>query len=356
MTDLLTPTTVAEAIECIQSASRVRVVAGGTKTALSKDANLSLAGLRGIVEYDPLEYTFTALAGTPLSEIKAALAENGQQLCFDPPWIPAGATLGGTVAAGLSGPGRFRSGGVRDFVLGMQALAGSGEEFRAGSKVVKNAAGFDLPKLMVGSLGRFGLILEMTVKVFPQPEATATAIFKTGQIASALDVMQTVADSQMDLASLDVDHQGCVYARVSGFADSITAQTDHLQSLCDCDVEITRDDEPMWSDIREFRWAAEDCDVVKASIAPSTMPMFADALGNVAWRVCSGGHLAWIAWPRKLGEKALLDKLQDMGCPGLALTGEWTTPQLGRRTGGEFARRLRLALDPDGKFASPDEQ
>ena len=114
------------------------------------------------------EFTFTALAGTPVREIAAALAERGQYLPFDPMLREAGATLGGTVAAGLSGPGRFRYGGLRDFILGVRFVDGEGRLLRLGGKVVKNAAGFDLPKFFVGSLGRFGVLAEMTFKVFPK--------------------------------------------------------------------------------------------------------------------------------------------------------------------------------------------
>ena len=102
------------------------------------------------------------------------LAEHGQYLPFDPPLAAAGATLGGTVAAGLSGPGRYRYGGVRDFVLGVRFVDGMGNLVRGGGKVVKNAAGFDFPKLMVGSLGRLGVLAELSFKVFPQPPAFAT--------------------------------------------------------------------------------------------------------------------------------------------------------------------------------------
>src|SRR5436190_11409249 len=114
--------------------------------------------LSGMMEYDPAEFTFTALAGTPLAVVQKELAGNGQYLPFDPPLAAQGATLGGTVAAGLSGPGRLRYGGVRDFIVGVQWVDGSGTVIRGGGKVVKNAAGFDFPKLFTGSLGRLGIL------------------------------------------------------------------------------------------------------------------------------------------------------------------------------------------------------
>src|SRR6188474_3320713 len=174
----LAPQTPAELADAIRATPRVLAVGARTKQRLSAIDDgvtlLSTRALSGIVEYEPSEFTFTALAGTPVREIAAALAERGQYLPFDPLLVEAGATLGGTVAAGLSGPGRFRFGGLRDFILGVRFVDGLGRLLRMGGKVVKNAAGFDLPKFFVGSLGRFGVLTELTFKVFPRPAASRT--------------------------------------------------------------------------------------------------------------------------------------------------------------------------------------
>src|SRR4051812_30056493 len=176
MDRLLAPGSVKELVDAVRSTPHLLAVGAGTKPRLSAvDAvKLSTARLRGIIEYDPSEFTFTAAAGTTIREIAATLEERGQYLPFDPMLVAAGATLGGTVAAGLSGPGRFRFGGLRDFILGVRFVDGMGRLLRMGGKVVKNAAGFDLPKFFVGSLGRFGVLAEMTFKVFPRPIASRT--------------------------------------------------------------------------------------------------------------------------------------------------------------------------------------
>src|ERR1051325_9403440 len=178
MTAALAPSTPAELAEAVRATAKVIVVGAGTNPRLAKVPDefvrVSTTKLRGIVEYEPSEFTFTALAGTPVKEIVAALAERGQYLPFDPLLAGAGATLGGTIAAGISGPGRLRFGGLRDFLLGVQFVDGAGGLLRLGGKVVKNAAGFDLPKFFVGSLGRFGELAEVTFKVFPKPLATRT--------------------------------------------------------------------------------------------------------------------------------------------------------------------------------------
>src|SRR5690606_9356314 len=155
----------------------VAVVGGGSKAGLvagDAEVRIDLSALRRLVEYDPGEFTFTAAAATPLREVREMLAAHGQYLPFDPPLADAGATLGGTVAAGRRGPGRLRYGGVRDFLIGIRFVDGRGALVQGGGKVVKNAAGFDLPKLMVGSLGRLGILTELTFKVFPAPPATAS--------------------------------------------------------------------------------------------------------------------------------------------------------------------------------------
>jgi len=175
---------VPEAVQVLQRElrchERVLPRGGGSKPALSTPpegvAVLDVSGLRGITEHDPDELTVTALAGTPVAAVRDALAAHGQHLPFDPPLVAAGATLGGVVAAGTSGPGRFRHGGVRDFVIGARFLDGDGELVGGGGRVVKNAAGFDLPRLLVGSMGRLGVLVEVAFKVFPAPPAWGTLI------------------------------------------------------------------------------------------------------------------------------------------------------------------------------------
>src|SRR5262249_12869263 len=176
MSAQLAPSSISELVEAVGSTPRLIPFGANTKPRLSTvDApRLSMGGLRGITEYEPSEFTFTALAGTSITEIAEALRQRGQYLPFDPMCVKAGATLGGTVASGLSGPGRFRFGGLRDFILGVRFADGTGRLLRMGGKVAKNAAGFDLPKFFVGSLGRFGVVAEITFKVFPQRVASRT--------------------------------------------------------------------------------------------------------------------------------------------------------------------------------------
>src|SRR5206468_1605473 len=140
---LIVPASIDELAEIVSSCPRLLAIGAGTKPRLSEVdvTKVSMSRMRGIVEYEPTEFTFTALAGTLLQELESTLASRGQYLPFDPLLTEAGATLGGTVAAGLSGPGRIRFGGLRDFILGVRFVDGDGRLLRMGGKVVKNAAG-----------------------------------------------------------------------------------------------------------------------------------------------------------------------------------------------------------------------
>ncbi len=132
---------------------------------------LDVRGYAGIVSYEPTELVVTARCGTPLAELEAALAERGQMLAFEPPHFGPGATIGGTIACGLSGPARVSVGAARDFVLGAALLDSRGELMRFGGQVMKNVAGYDVSRLLCGSYGVLGVIAEVSLKVLPVPAA-----------------------------------------------------------------------------------------------------------------------------------------------------------------------------------------
>jgi glycolate oxidase FAD binding subunit len=154
---------------------------GGTKAFYGEAARgaevLALRELTGISSYEPSELVVTVRAGTPLAELEAALAEKGQCLAFEPPRFADGGTVGGMVAAGLTGPARPAVGSVRDFVLGATMLDGRAEVLTFGGQVMKNVAGYDISRLLAGSLGILGLILEVSLKVLPRAPATTTLRF-----------------------------------------------------------------------------------------------------------------------------------------------------------------------------------
>jgi glycolate oxidase FAD binding subunit len=160
---------------------RLRIVGGGTKTFLGRAVtapDLELSAHRGVVAYEPTELVVTARAGTPLHEVEALLAQRGQMFAFEPPSFGDGGTIGGMVAAGLSGPRRPFAGAVRDYVLGVRVLDGRGRSLRLGGTVFKNVAGFDGFRLMAGAHGCLGAILEVSLRVAPRPRAERTLVFE----------------------------------------------------------------------------------------------------------------------------------------------------------------------------------
>jgi glycolate oxidase FAD binding subunit len=155
----------------------LRIRGGGSKDWYGQDPQGELLDTRaysGVVAYDPTELVITVRAGTPLAEVEAVLAQQNQALAFEPPHFGAGATVGGMVACGMSGPRRAAVGAVRDFVLGAVIMDGKGEELHFGGQVMKNVAGYDVSRMLAGSLGTLGLLLEVSLKVLPKPYAEAT--------------------------------------------------------------------------------------------------------------------------------------------------------------------------------------
>ncbi|MBC7917619.1 MAG: glycolate oxidase subunit GlcE [Rhodoferax sp.] len=179
--------------QAVARGTAVHIRGGGSKDfygATRSGDLLETAGLRGIISYEPSELVVTAGAGTPLQELEELLASEGQCLAFEPPHFarsqPALATVGGMVATGLAGPARASVGGVRDYVLGLQLINGRAEHLTFGGQVMKNVAGYDVSRLMVGAMGTLGLITQVSLKVLPKFPAEATLVFELGQ-AEALE-------------------------------------------------------------------------------------------------------------------------------------------------------------------------
>ena len=352
------PASLAEVCEVVNSLPHVRTQGGGSKPALSTGANLSTAKLSGILEYDPSEYTFTALAGTSLKEVRDALAKHGLALPFDPPLVEAGGTLGGSVAAGLSGPGRMRYGGLREFILGAKLVSGEGRIVFGGGKVVKNAAGFDIPKLVVGSLGRLGVLVELTFKVFPHPETYATLRLDFADLVAADGAMTALAMSQAEVSCLDLDPTGTLWVRVGGLAGAIDNRIARVLSIAPGgQVSVLKgdDDERIWNDAREFRWVPAEHGLIKLPISPSQVLELESLLKRstvpIPHRYSVGGNVAWIAWPQALPVADWDAVCTQLGRPSVTLTGQFDAPYRARKPANAFEQRLFSVFDPLGKLA-----
>ena len=307
-----------------------------------------------MLEYEPGEFVFTALAGTRVADVQMQLALHGQYLPFDPLFADQGATLGGTVAAGANGPGRYRYGGVRDFLLGVKFVDGRGEIVRAGGKVVKNSAGFDIPKLMVGSLGQYGVLIELSFKVFPKPEAHTTLSLKCDTLDAAIEVIQRLYTSPLEIDSFDLEiaERPIIWLRLAGLRSALPARIDRIRTLIG-GGDVIDDDDALWRDAREVAWRPKDWTLIKVPLTPKRIPAFEQALpANIMRRYSSGGQVAWIATP---DQPAQLDRiLCDQGLSGLMLIGNADQARLGVRLGvrmgASFAQRVKSALDPNQRF------
>ena len=234
--------------EARKKKSPVYITAGGSKRDLVGrccDApELDVSAHRGIINYQPQELVITVRAGTPLTEIVAALAEQNQILSFDPPLFDGKATLGGTLACNLSGPGRPWGGSIRDMVLGVELINGKCEKLRFGGEVMKNVAGYDVSRLQAGALGTLGVLTQVSLKVLPRPQRTITLRY-TMSADDALQTMNHRAGEPKPLSGafwLD----GQLYLRLSGAASAVDS------TAVQWGGEPVDNDSSLWEGLREM--------------------------------------------------------------------------------------------------------
>jgi glycolate oxidase FAD binding subunit len=349
----LFPTTSEEMAEAVRSAPRVLAVGAGTKPRLSAVGSdvvrVATTKLSGIIEYEPSEFTFTALAGTTVREIAATLAARGQYLPFDPLLLQAGATIGGTVAAGMSGPGRWRFGGLRDFILGVRFVDGAGRLVRMGGKVVKNAAGFDVPKFFVGGLGRFGALTELTFKVFPKPAAWMTLQLVARDPAAMQGLLQGVANTRWELDAVEASlSEPIVFVRLAGPPSSHEALALEITSRYPGTIVSEISGLEIWRRITEFSWAQPLGTMAKFSLTPAQTVAF------TGWVKAQAGARGWIAAAGNVGFVARPDgNFPPSPWPGILFRGEgplW----LGPRRDAAIMHAVKAALDPVQRFPALD--
>jgi glycolate oxidase FAD binding subunit len=322
----------------------LRLCGGGTQAALARvhqGEALDLTVLQGIVAYEPSELVITAGAGTPLAELAAALAGQGQMLPFEPSLAAGRATVGGAVAAQRGGPRRWMAGSVRDFLLGLKLIDGLGRQLHFGGQVIKNVAGFDLTRLQAGAWGSLGVVTEVSFKVLPRPQFECTLQFSLSQ-AEALQRVNTWAGQPLPLSAVSWD-QGCLRLRLSGVGAAIDAACTVLGGDR---LESSAADEH-WTSLRErshpfFETAGT---LWRLSLKP-TAPVL-DLPGAVLWEW--GGGQRWLrseapaalirARAAKAGGHAFL---MHGGESGTAVFHPLAPPLDG------LHRRLKHAFDPHG--------
>lgn len=334
MTETFKPRTAGEIEEILRWAiagkTPLEILGGGSKRAYGRPLEtahaLDLSQHAGIVNYEPNELVMSALPGTPVADIEAALAPNRQQLLFEPadfgPLLAtSGGTIGGVVACNLAGPRRIRAGATRDHVLGFQAVSGRGEPFKSGGRMFKNVTGFDLSKLMSGSFGTLAVLTEVTFKVLPAAETVRTVLLLGADPQAAVRAMTLALQSPNDVSGAahlpaDVAVASTVSAvagagkavtalRVEGFGPSVDYRCRALVDLLgefgaigDLDAA---DSEALWREIRDVRFfAGGDTQVWRLSVPPSQ----GAAVAGKILAACQGrayldwgGGLVWLALP-----------------------------------------------------------
>ncbi|AWN54203.1 FAD-binding protein [Methylobacterium sp. 17Sr1-1] len=299
---------------------RLRLVGGGTRAGIGRpaqdEATLSAAGLTGITLHEPAELVIAALAGTPLAEVEARLAEGGQMLPFEPMDHRAllgtsGAPTIGAVAAGnISGPRRIAGGAARDSLIGVRFINGRGEAVKSGGRVMKNVTGLDLVKLMAGSWGTLGFLTEVTFKVLPVPERTATLVLAGLDDARAVEAMSLCLGSPFEITGAahlpeGIDGPARTLLRIEGFSASVDYRLGELTRLL---RRVGKPDaiegEPasaLWRAVRDvLPFAGGDEAVWRLSTAPNRGPAVAAAVAAARparWFYDWGGGLVWLATP-----------------------------------------------------------
>jgi glycolate oxidase FAD binding subunit len=262
---------------------------GGTKDFLGErivGTPLEIGGHAGIVDYDPSELVVTTRAGTPLADLEALLASRKQMLPFEPPHFGPAGTVGGAVAAGLAGPRRASAGGVRDFVLGAALVSGGGELLRFGGRVMKNVAGYDVSRLLCGSLGILGPIVEVSLKVLPRPAVERTLEFALDAPA-AIALFNRAARRPLPVSATSW-YDGSARIRLSGAAAAVDAACAALGGRpVDTDQAGA-----WWSDLRHHRAPALAARTpLWRVVVPATAPELGiGGLQLIEW----GGALRWL--------------------------------------------------------------
>ncbi|MFO8140651.1 MAG: glycolate oxidase subunit GlcE [Marinobacter sp.] len=336
-----------QVLQARSNGHKLTIVGGNTKAFIGRAADpaaaiLNLADHTGIVEYHPVELVLTARAGTPLTEIEAILAEQGQCLHFEPPHFGEASTLGGTLACNLSGPARPWAGSVRDQVLGVRLLNGKGEHLRFGGQVMKNVAGYDVSRLQAGALGTLGVITEISLKVMPKPAASATLVREMA-MDEVVDYMNRRAGEPKPITGACwVD--GKVYLRLAGARSAVEATAEKWGG------DVMDNGDPFWQQVQDLQHGFfEDHDT----------PLWRFSVDSTASTPALDGPwmIDWVGSQRWYRGQA---SLSDMEPLARAAGGQVSLFRGGDRTGevmhGQpealkvIQRRVKHSFDPDGMF------
>lgn len=326
---------------------KLNIKAGNTKAFMGRKADetaatLDVSGHTGIVDYQPVELVLTVRAGTSLQDIETALAEHNQTLHFEPPHLGDGATIGGTLACNLSGPGRPWAGSVRDQVLGIRLLNGRGEHLRVGGQVMKNVAGYDVSRLQAGAMGTLGVITEISLKVMPKPAASITLVQDMAMDEAIHYMNSRAAEPKPITAACWVD--GRVYLRLSGAKSAVEATAEKWSG------SVIENGEAYWRSVQNMQ---------HEFFTDNSRPLWRFSIGSTAATPDINGQwfIDWAGAQRWFRGEA---ELSDMEPLARAAGGQVSLFRGGDRAGEvmhsqpealkAIQRRIKTAFDPDGIF------
>ena len=371
--------------DAVSARSRLEVRAAGTKRHLGRietyDAVLDVSAFSGIVDYQPEELVLTLRAGTPMDAVETALADARQMLAFEPPSMTrilgeaapgVHGTIGGVIAANLSGPRRLTAGAARDYLLGFEAVSGRGELFKSGGKVMKNVTGYDLSKLMCGSFGTLGVMDEITLKTLPMPETSRSLLVGHDSLADAVSGIAGLFATSHEPGAAAILPQGIAagegvdlgsrftaVVRLEGIEASVTDRLGHLLTLSGGESLDHKRSVAVWRRLRDIQPLAEKPhDIWKVSCAPSDAPrvisaldprldirLIADWAGGLLWIAGNSPHIG----PALRKAVAELDSGFAMLVRDVGVTRETTEPF--QPLSGpvlELHRRVKASFDPLG--------
>lgn len=301
---------------------------------------LDVAAHRGIVHYEPTELVMTARCGTPLTEIEQTLADNNQMLGFEPPHFGSGATIGGSIACGLSGPARPFRGAARDFVLGTRMINGKAELLRFGGEVMKNVAGYDLSRLLTGSLGTLGLILDISLKVLPKPEVEHTIVFELDETV-AIQRVNELSARPFPISAACHDGER-LYLRLSGNDAAVKSAHKRLGG------DSVTNDREFWLNLRELRhpFFQTQQPLWRLSLAAATPPLELPGKQFIDW----GGAQRWLV--SREDPAHIRKMLGEVGGHATLFRGHYQVPVFQPLSDKlrELHMNLKLAFDPHRLF------
>ena len=317
------------------------ITGGGTKSFLgrvSRGTPCSVHAIQGVVHHEPTELVVTVRAGTRLAELESRLAQSGQMLPFEPPALGEGATIGGTIACGLSGPSRPYRGAARDFVLGVRCINGKGEILRFGGEVMKNVAGYDVSRLMAGAMGTLGILTEISLKVLPRPACSQTRAFEMpGEPASEL-MTSFLGRSLPISAAAYLD--GVLRVRLSGSEAAVSPAAGALGG------EQEAEGDAFWSDLKEhcLDFFSHDSPLWRISLKPQTQLLRLPGKTLIDW----GGAQYWVK--SDAGFEALSERVMPYGgyITGFGGRDQGARSDVPQDAVMKLNRRLKAAFDPAG--------